>query len=77
MIWLMFPHSFYVSTQHYHLPLCRTKLIKMSSSFQGPQIWNELVLNIDVDCAVSIFKNRLKRTLLLTGVRIHNDLHLM
>ena len=45
---------------HYHLPLCRANLIKMSLSFQGPQIWNELVLNIDVDCAVSTFKNRLK-----------------
>ena len=45
---------------HYHLPPCRTNLIKMSLSFQGPQIWNELVLNIDVDCAVSTFKNRLK-----------------
>ena len=45
---------------HYHLPLCRTNLIKMSLSFQGPQISNELVLNIDVDCAVSTFKNRLK-----------------
>ena len=45
---------------HYHLPLCRTNLIKMSSTFQGPQIWNELVSNIDVDCAVSTFKSRLK-----------------
>ena len=45
---------------HYHWPLCRTNLIKMSLSFQGPQIWNKLVLNIDVDCAVSTFKNRLK-----------------
>ena len=45
---------------YYHIPLCRTNLIKMSLSFQGPQIWNELVLNIDVDCAVSTFKNRLK-----------------
>ena len=45
---------------HYHLPLCRTNLIKMSLTFQGPQIWNELVYNIDVDCAVSTFQSRLK-----------------
>ena len=45
---------------HYHLPLCRTNLMKMSLTFQGPQIWNELVSYIDVDCAVSTFKSRLK-----------------
>ena len=43
---------------HYHLPLCRTNLIKMSLTFQGPQMWNKLVSNFD--CAVSTFKIRLK-----------------
>ena len=45
---------------HYHLPLCPTNLIKMPLTFQGPQIWNKPVSNIDVDCAVSTFKSRLK-----------------
>ena len=47
---------------HYpHLPLCRTILIKMSLSFRGPQIWNELVSNFDADYVVT-FKNRVKWT---------------
>ena len=52
----------YGTTQahHYHLPLCQTNLIKMPLTFEGPQIWIELASNIDVDCAVSTFKNRLK-----------------
>ena len=45
---------------HYHFPPCRTNLIKMSLTFQGPLIWNDVVSSIDVDCAVSTFKNCLE-----------------
>ena len=35
----------------YHIPLCRTVVSQMSVTYHGPVIWNDLVINVDINCA--------------------------
>ena len=42
-----------------HVPVARTELLYKTFKFRGIHIWNDVLINIDIDVSFVLFKKRL------------------
>ena len=48
------------SSSHFSFPLFSSDSIRRSIRYQGVKIWNDIIININIDCSIYCFKNRVK-----------------
>ena len=58
-------HDYIRISKSLRVPFCKTNRSQHTIKYYGPKIWNIILREIDIDCAIGTFKHRL-RILLLT-----------
>ena len=48
------------SSKFLYVPFCNTNRSKHTIRYYGPKIWNIIIREIDINCAIGTFKKRLR-----------------